>query len=381
MSGWVRGPAFRTLIACVALAGLIVTRADAQGGSAAKRSFWFLALTGEQGYDANVLFGTTRIPDNVSRLNAALSVFRRLQTGTVGLTATGGALRYVTTDQLNNYYYGVSANAEKRVTAHLTTAIQAGYDTRLTTDLVGGGLNLPLLRLTTQHVITGSVRATEQFSARTEGVFFAGYLNARFDTPTILPGRTVSLQATATHRYSPYGAVVLDANAIQGTTQGLPVSVQTVLAGWQPGIRALTFRILAGVTRAASTGPSVFVPAAAVVLADTVGPGALSISTSYTSAPALGFGGVITNAAVGFSYDLQAARGNYVTISGVSALSKQNFGTITNLRSEALTASLRRVFKSGITTTLSTNYRARKDFTLAKGLSAQAGFGYTFGSR
>jgi hypothetical protein len=159
------------------------------------------------------------------------------------------------------------------------------------------------------------------------------------------------------------------------------VSVQTILTGWQPGIRALTFRALVGVTHAASTGPSVFRPAAAVVLADTVGPGMLSLSTSYTSVPALGLGGVITNAAVGFSYDLQAARGNFVTISGVSALSKQNFSAIPTLRSEALTASLRRVFHSGITMTLGTNYRARKDFTLAKGVSAQAGFGYTFGSR
>ncbi len=381
MSGWVRGLTFPTLIAVVTLACGVATRANGQGGNTAKRSFWFLALTGEQGYDANVLFGTTRVPDNVSRLNAALSVFRRLQTGTVGLTASGGALRYVKTDQLNNYYYGLSANAEKRVTAHFTTAFQAGYDTRLTTDLAGGGLNLPLLRLAKQQVITGSVRATEQFSARTEGVFSANYLDARFDSPTVLPGRTVALQTTVTHRYSPYGAVVLDANATQGKTQGLPVSVQTVLAGWQPGIRALTFRVLAGVTHAASNGPSVVVPAASVIIADTVGPGMLSLGTSYSSVPALGLGGVITNAAVGFSYDLQAARGNFVTISGVSALSKQNFSTTPNLRSEALSTSLRRVFKSGITMTLSTNYRARKDFTLAKGLSAQAGFGYTFGSR
>ena len=381
MSGRVRGHAFRTLIAFAALAVLLVPRALAQGGSTAKRSFWFLALTGEQGYDANVLFGTTRIPDNVSRLNAALSVFRRLQTGTVSLTASGGALRYVKTDQLNNFYYGVSANAEKRVTSHFTTALQAGYDTRLTTDLAGGGLNLPLLRLATQHVITSSVRATEQFSARTEGVFSANYLDARFDTPTILPGRTFALQSTVTHRYSPYGSVVFDANATQGTTQGLPVSVQTAMTGWQPGIRALTFRVLAGVTHAASNGPSVIRPAASVVLADTVGPGMLSLGTSYTSVPALGLGGVITNAAVGFSYDLQASRGNFVTITGVSALSKQNFRTIPNLRSEALSASLRRVFKTGLTMTLITNYRARKDFTLAKGLSAQAGFGYTFGSR
>ncbi len=369
------------LIGFLALAGLVGTRVHAQGGNTAKRSYWFLALTGDQGYDANVYFASTRIPDNISRLNAALSIFRRLQTGTMGLTATGGALRYIKADQLNNYFYGVSANLEKRVTTHFGTAVQAGYDTRLTTDLAGGGLNLPLLRLTTQHVITASVRATQQFTARTTGVVSANYVDARFDSPTILPGRTIAFQGTATHRYSPLGSLVFDANATEGKIQGFPVSVQTVQVGWQPGIRALTFRVLAGASHVATNGSSIFAPAASVVLTDTVGPGTLSINTSYTSTPALGLGGVITNAAVGFSYDLQAARGNFVTISGVSALSKQNFSVSPNLRSEALSTSLRRVFKNGITMTLSTNYRARKDFILAKGLSAQAGFGYTFGSR
>ena len=381
MIGRVRRHASRIIAACAALACLLISPADAQGTATAKRSFWFLALTGEQGWDANVFFGTPRIPDNVSRLNAALSVFRRLQTGTVSVTATGGALRYVKTDQLNNYFYGFSANAEKRVTAHLTTSVQAGYDTRLTTDLAGGGLNLPLLRLTTQHVISGAVRATEQFTARTDGVLAVGYFNARFDSPTVLPGSTIGAQGTLSHRYSPYGAVVLDVNATQGTTQGIPVSVQTVMAGWQPGIRSLSVRVLGGATRAASTGPSVIRPAASAVIADTVGPGTLSLNASYQSTPALGIGGVFTSAAIGFAYDVQAKRGNFVTISGVSALSKQNFGTTPTLRSEALTASLRRVFKTGLTMTLSTNYRARKDFTLAKGFGAQAGFGYTFGSR
>jgi hypothetical protein len=188
-------------------------------------------------------------------------------------------------------------------------------------------------------------------------------------------------QALFSHRYSPFGALISEIDVMQGTAQGIPTALQTVQVGWEPRVgRTATFRILAGATRGSAGSASKVIPSGTATLADSVGIGRLSVNYGYQATPAFGLGGVITNSAVSASYDLQARRGNFVTISGVSAVSKQTVGGGTPIRTEILIATLRRVFRSGLTMTLGSSYRARHDVAEATGYNAQLGFGYTFGS-
>ena len=172
----------------------------------------------------------------------------------------------------------------------------------------------------------------------------------------------------------------MDVNAQQGDTQGATTSLQSVGASWTKTFGQVAMVAGGGVVRSATTGSATFGPLGSLVLSDSIGPGYLSGGVSYTASPAFGLGGIFTTSAAQVSYDLQALRGNFLTISGVTGRSTQSGSRGPAFRAEGMSVRLRRVTKTGLALSFGSSYRARKDVYLTKGFGGSFGLGFMFGS-
>ncbi len=368
-------------IVCGLLVCVLSTSLSAQQATTVTRtpSFWFLVLGAEQGWDTNPLLNPGASSDATTTGGASLSVFKRRQVSTYTITANAGINRFQKNSALTNFSYGVNASADKRLTAAVTVAGQVGYDTRLSSGVVGA-VDLPYLGLVQQKQLTSSMSIVDKLTARTTATGRVGYSQAQFDSPGAIPGILATGSAEVSHALSPTNVIGLDLNAQQGDTQGATTSLQSVAASWRKTFGHVAFVAGGGVVRAATVGPATFSPLGSVSLADSVGPGYLSGGYSYTVSPAFGLGGIFTTSAGQISYDLQARRGNFLTISGVTGRSTQSGSRGPAFRAEGMSVRLRRVTKTGLALSFGSSYRARKDVYLTKGFGGSFGLGFMFGS-
>ncbi len=370
---------FGRMLSCLA-AGMLSTTLYAQGVREVRTpSFWFLVLGAEQGWDSNPLLLAGGVSDATTTASASLSVFKRRQVSTYAITATAGINRFQKNTALTNFSYGVSVNADRRLTAAVTVAAQVGFDTRLSSGVVGA-VDLPYLGLVQQQQLTSTVSLTDRLTARTTATVRAGYSQAQFDSPGAVPGYLASGNGQLTHVISPTNTIGLDASAQQGTTQGAMTSLQSLGVNWTKAFGKVAFIGSAGVVRAATPGKATYGPLGSAVIADSIGPGYLSGGYSYTASPAFGLGGIFTTSAAFASYEFRALRGNFLSVSSVTGRSTQNGSSGPDLRGESLSVRLRRVLKSGLTLSFGSSFRARKDVYLTKGFGASLGLGFTFGS-
>ncbi len=344
-------------------------------------SSWLWTTTAEQGWDSNVRYLTgDDDKDFVTRINTAVAVLRQGARGSLGLTAAGSAIRYNELSPLNTYTYEFNLNGIRRLTPQTTGQAGAFYRTRLTTDVLGT-VQLPLLGLSFQKSGGGVVSADRRFSAASTGHAEIGYTYVTFDSPVLVPGGALTARASSTHQYSRRAGYTFVADVQEGKANGLPLSSQSVGAGWLPRLGSVQLRLIGGVTRFSSGGPAKFLPTGSAEGRDSIGPGVLSAGYTRAVSQAFGIGQLLTTGAATVAYDFQAKRGNFVTLGASMADSKVSSGAGLRFKSRAATASFRRVLRSGFTFGSGVAYRQREDVTKASGMAAQMQIGYTFGSR
>ncbi|MBC7842678.1 MAG: hypothetical protein H7099_10205 [Gemmatimonadaceae bacterium] len=362
------------------MACLLSTSVCAQGVREVRTpSFWFLVLGAEQGWDSNPLLVTGGVSDVISTAGASLSLFKRRQVSTYAINATAAINRFQKNTAFTNFAYGVSVSADRRLTAAVTVAAQVGFDTRLSSAVVGA-VDLPFLGLVQQKQLTSTVSLADRLTARTTATVRVGYSQAQFDSPGAIPGYLASGNGQLTHVISVTNTIGLDVNAQQGNAQGAMTSLQSLGVNWTKAFGKVALIATAGVVRAATPGRATYGPSGSAALADSIGPGYLTGGYSYTASPAFGLGGILTTSAVFASYDFEALRGNFLSVSGVTGRSKQSGSSLPALRGESVSVRLRRVLNSGLTLSFGSSYRARKDTFLTKGFGASFGLGFTFGS-
>ena len=299
--------------------------------------------------------------------------------GRVGVTASGGLLRYGELTAFNTFNYSAIVDGSRRFTPFLTGWASAGYQKLLTVDVVGPGL--PLLGLANQKTALGNVGLERRFTPLTSLKVEGGYTSTTFDTDRLLPGDAITSRAELRHRYNPGSAVSLVAKVQQGDAQGVSLETQALEAGWEPRIGSATLRLFAGATRVVLASTTTYLPTGAMQLSDSVGAhGVLQVGLSRDVAQAFGLGQLQTNEIGTLSYDLRARRGNFVTLTGVVARSAPSSGAGIDFTTQALTAGVRRVLSSGVTIGAGATYRRRKDVVVASGYGGLISLGYTLGS-
>lgn len=354
-----------------------------QGGpvpAGAVRSSWLWSTTAEQGWDSNVRYITQDDPDYISRINTALAVVRQGARGSLGLTASGSGILYADLNELNTFTYEFVADGRRRLTPRTSGQAGAFYRTRLSTDVIGT-LQLPILGLAFQKSGGGTVSAEHLFSTSTTGRAELGYTYVTFDTPVLVPGGALTARLQSTHRYSRRASYIFGLDVQEGRANGLPLSSQAAVAGWQPRLGSVNLRLIGGVTRFSSGGPAKFLPTGTAEVRDSIGPGTLSAGYTRSVSQAFGIGQLLTTGAATVAYDFQAKRGNFVTLGASMADSKVSSGAGLRFKSRAATAAFRRVLPNGFTFGSGVSYRQREDVTTASGTAAQVQIGYTLGSR
>lgn len=344
------------------------------------RSSWLWVTTAEQGWDSNVRYISADDADRINRLNSALVVSRQSLRGSVAVNVGGSAVRYAALGQLDTYTYDIGVEGKRRLTVRTSGTAGVTHSTRLSTDVVGVP-QLPLLALALQRATAGKLSGEHRFSSATTGVAEAGYRYVSFDTPLLVSGGAFTAKAQTTHRYTSRDAVVLVGEVQAGRANGLPLSSQTLAAGWEPQHNTMRLRLLAGATRFSSGGPSKLIPTGVVDVRDSVGQGLLAATVSRSVTQAFGLGQLLTSTGGNLSYDFQARRGNFLTLGVAIAESRIASGGVVPFRSSAATANIRRVLQSGVTLGAGVAWRQREDVVKASGLAAQVQFGYALSSR
>lgn len=351
------------------------------GPATERRASWRLTTTIDQGWDSNVRFIGARDADFNTQANSVLSVIRVKPRGQIGITMSGGLIRYGTLTDFNTFNYSAQTDIIRRLTPYLSGWASAGYQKLLTVSVVGPGL--PLLGLANQSTALGNVGLERRFSAFTTLRVEGGYSSTTFDTNALLPGDAFTSLAQLRHRYSQHGAAVsLVAKVQQGEAQGVALQSQSLEAGWEPKIGAATLRVLSGATRVVvpASRPK-FLATGLVQLSDSIRHGVFLAGLSRDVSQGFGLGQLLTNEIGSVSYDFRARKGNIVTLSGLLARSVPASGVGTRFTSQALTAGVRRVLSTGITVGAGATYRRRKDVVEASGYGGQLSFGYSLGSR
>lgn len=345
------------------------------------RSSWLWRTTVEQGWDSNVRFATgTDDPDYVSRVNSSVGLLRSGLRGSLGVIVDGSLVHYNQIEGLNTTNYNVDLQAKRRLTPRTSGAAGVFHRKLLATGVVGA-VQLPLLALANQTSTGGMAQLDHRFSPKTSGSLDAAYTFVDFDTPALVSGGAVQVRARARRQYTSRDAVLLEGVLQSGRSNGLPLSAQTVEAGWEPRLGGTGLRLLGGVTNVSTGGPSRLLPTGLAEVRDSIGRGLFSAGFARAVAQAFGVGQLLTTSSGNVAYDFQARRGNFLTLGASIADSRESTGSGVRFQSSLFSASLRRVLSNGTTFGCGVAYREREDVTKASGLGAQMQFGYTFGSR
>ena len=366
------------MLAFAALLGPFTVHAQ----GAARRSSWFGGLQAEQGYDSNVRFDvdSARISDYNRRLTANLQAARVRARTTLTVSANGSVVRYQALKVLNAVAYDINPNATRRISASLAGSVGAYVRRVLSSEIVTTPTAL-LYSRAVQKSIGGNVGLTKRFSAFNNGSLDLGYGQVSFDRPGLIPGSSFTGRGQVTHQLRTRGAVGFVADVSQGSAQGTQLATQSLSALVSPKVAKLRITLIAGATRTQTDSVSKILPSGSVQLADSLGPGSYSVGYSRAASQAFGLGSLLISDAVTASYDFQARRGNFVTLSAWFGKSSTTSGPSRSLKSRSASAAFRRVVKYGITLSGASSYRHRKDLIEASGFSAQLGLGYAFRPR
>lgn len=346
----------------------------------AKRSEWLLVTTVEQGWDSNVRYLTGKDADFITQGNASLKALRIRPRGKVGITASGGIVNYRTVTDFNAFTYAVGVDGNRRLTPKVTGFAGAGYQKRLSTDVVGAA-GLPLLSLSNQRTFSAATGLERRFSPATTANAELVFSNTTFDSPALVPGSAWVGKGQVKHLYGRRSSVSLLTEVQQGESQGVPLDAQTLSAGWEPPLGRLQGKFVLGSTRIATGAAPRYVATGAAQLSDSVAGGAFTAGVARSVSQAFGVGQLLTNEGATLGYEFKARRGNFITLGAAASRSIPSSGTGIRFTSQALTAGLRRVLRSGLTLGASTSYRQRKDLVEATGYGFNMAFGYAFGSR
>jgi hypothetical protein len=369
------------LCASVSDSVLVAQRIEAaRGPSTERRGSWGLITTVDQGWDSNVRFLSSSDADYITQVRSVLTGMRVRPRGRIGVTASGGLVRYGALSSFNTFNYSAIVDGSRRLTPFLTGWASAGYQKLLTVDVVGPGL--PLLGLANQNTVLGNLGIERRFTPLTSLRVEGGYTSTTFDTDRLLPGDVITGRSELRHRYSPRGAMSLVAKVQQGDAQGVSLEAQALEAGWEPRIGSATLRVLAGATRVVLASTTTYLPTGSVQLSDSVGARAVfQAGLSRDVAQAFGLGQLLTNEIGTVSYDFRARSGDFLTLTGVVARSSPTSGTGTEFVTQAVTAGVRRVLSTGVTFGAGATYRRRKDVVVASGYGGLISLGYSLGSR
>lgn len=346
----------------------------------AKRSEWLLVTTVEQGWDSNVRYLTGKDADFITQGNASLKVLRIRPRSKVGITASGGLVNYRTVTDFNAFTYAVGLDGNRRLTPKVTGFAGAGYQKRLSTDVVGAA-GLPLLSLSNQETFNAATGLERRFSPATTATADVTYSSTTFDSPALVPGSAWVGKGQVKHLYGRRSSVSVLGEVQQGQSQGVPLDAQTLSLGWEPPLGRLQGKFVLGSTRISTGATPQYIATGAAQLSDSLGGGAFTAGVARSVSQAFGVGQLLTNEGASLSYDFKARRGNFVTLGAATSRSIPSSGTGIRFTSQALTAGLRRVLRSGLTLGASASYRQRKDIVEAKGYGFNMAFGYAFGSR
>lgn len=371
---------FASPVALLVFATAAHAQIGAVSNASAGPSAWLWTTTAEQGWDSNVRYVADGDPDRILRLRSALSVRRQGARGAVSLLGGGNLIRYGKTTGLNTFAYEAELAGTRRFTLRTTGTVGAFSRTQLATDVYGAA-NLPLLVLANQKAVGGTASLERRFTPTTTGRIEGGYATVTFDTPLLVPGSALTGKALLTHKYRSRGSVLLTAEAQDGKAMGIPLSMQSLSAGWDASVGHVQVRVIPGVTHIAAGGPSRMLATGLAQVADSLGPGAWTVGVSRLASQAFGLGQLLTTNAATVAYDFQARRGNFFTLAAAIADSHESTGAGTQFQSSSLTAAMRRVLLSGVTFGWGVSWRQRKDISQAEGFAAQAQFGYSLGSR
>jgi hypothetical protein len=368
----------RAMLVIASLLGPVI--AHAQGG--AQRSSWFGGLQAEQGYDSNVRYDvdSARISDYNRRLTASLQAARVRARTTLTISANGSIVRYQELKALDAVSYDISPGVTRRISANLAGSVGAYFRQVLSSEVVLTPTAL-LYSRAIQKSVGGNFGLAKRFSAFNNGSVDLGYGQVSFDRPGLIPGSSFTGRGQFTHQLRTRGTVGLVADISQGDAQGTKLATQSLSALVSPKIGKLKLTLIGGATRTQTDSVSKILPSGSVQLGDSLGPGSYSIGYSRAASQAFGLGSLLVSDAVTASYDFQARKGNFVTLSGWWGNSSTTSGPSRSLKSRSASAAFRRVVKYGITLTGATSYRQRKDLIEASGISAQFGLGYAFRPR
>lgn len=371
------------------LAGLIgvccASALHAQGGVAAgpARSLWLLTTTGEYGYESNIVYAAApdAVSDFLARLNTSLRVVRARARTTLEMQASGSALFYQRSKPLNALAYDVSGTGTRRISAATAGSATVYYRNLLTNQGLVTGPGSLLLRRAIQRSIGGSFTLGRRVSAFTNAGLSGSYTNVTFDTPGLIPGAAFTGLAAVRHQFRRAGTAGVLLAMEEGSAQGSPLRAQSASGEWGSVVKKVRLQITAGVTRSATGPVARYLMTGAALVGDSIGPGSFSAGYSRSASQAFGIGQLLVTDGFTSSYDFQARRGNFVTVSGFIGESRLSTGVGTALKSSGVSAGFRRVVQSGLTVGGGASYRQRRDIVQASGYGVSLGAGYTMPSR
>lgn len=357
----------------------------AQGGVAAgpSRSLWLLTTTGEYGYESNIVYAPApdAVSDFLGRLNSSLRVVRARARSTLELQASGSAIFYQKSKPLNAFAYDVSGTATRRISAAMAGSATAYYRNLLTNQGLVTGPGSLLLRRAIQRSVGGSFSLGRRLSAFTNAGVSGSYTNVAFDTPGLIPGAAFNGLAAVRHQFRRAGTAGVLLAMEEGSAQGSPLRAQSASGEWGSVIKKVRLQFTAGLTRSATGPVARYLMTGAAQAGDSIGPGSLSAGFSRSASQAFGIGQLLVTDGFTTSYDFQARRGNFVTVSGFIGKSRLSTGTQADLKSSGFSAGFRRVVQSGLTVGGGASYRQRRDIVQASGYGVSLGAGYTMPSR
>ena len=353
------------------------------------RGSWLWVTTGEQGWDNNVLYVADSVAtkDVIQRINTTLQITKVRARGSLTLLGNGAALFYGKAKLLNTISYNFSAAGTYKLGARTNALASASYGRQLVGEVTGTAAN-PLLRRALQRTLSTIGGVEYRLSPFMTGTVGATYSKVTFETPGLIPGTNIGGNVALKRRFRTRGSVALLADISQGNALGVPLQTQTLAAAWQPlfrSLRSVQFDFRGGMTRSVNaSNPAVFSPTGSVTVSDTIGKGVLTVGATRSVSQGFGLGALLVTTAEAASYIFQARRGNIVTLSASNSSSKSTggpIGTAVPLRARGLSATVRRVFRNGITIGGGTAYRSRDDVVRATGYSVQLQAGFALGSR
>jgi hypothetical protein len=193
---------------------------------------WSLTLSAEQRDDTNVQFQPGGIRDQVGRLGGTLSYTATGQRTALTLAADGSGLWYRELSALDTVDYGGSVSVSRRLTQHSTLTLRDGVASRNSNDqpsLTEEGLLLPLARSLTNRAALG---LESQLSARTSLSVSARHELARFDTPALSDGTTLSAGTVLRRRLRRADSVSADYTYSQSISRDVTIHLHTASVGW-----------------------------------------------------------------------------------------------------------------------------------------------------